>query len=362
MFGSEVPKRIANFEIIREIGRGGMGMVYLAKQVPIGREIAMKILPAQGDNSSEEYKEAMGRFKSEAMTVSKLEHENIVRLYDYGFAKGMHYLAMQYINGYSLYDIIQKRKPLPIETVIEYAKQICRGLNYADQKGVIHRDIKPQNILVSKEDGKCRIVDFGIAKFKRDGRRTMVGIAIGTPEYMSPEQAEGKNLDHQTDVYSLGILIYEMCTGNPPFYGGDPVGIAYRQVNEQPKNPSKLRHDIPVRLELIILKAIKKNKNERYRNTGEILKDLDTVISEGKDSIFDDYEIKASAKYSFRNDVLGGGYDSMSDVYDRNGDNGNVRGFVGNNQTTILIWMIALVSSLFGAIVILLVILLQQVR
>jgi len=279
-----VPKKIANFEIVREIGYGGMGNVYLARQMPVGREVALKVLPVRNAEDPE-YVEAMQRFDSEAKAISLLDHDNIVTLYDYGIADNMSFLAMQYINGNSLFDIIQKHKSIPIDMIAEYAKHICRGLNYAHAKGVVHRDIKPQNILVSKENGKCHITDFGIAKIKRQERITMVGMAVGTPEYMSPEQAEGKNLDLQTDVYSFGILLYELCTGNPPFHGGDPVSIAYRQVHEEPKKPSKHRHDIPLRLENVIMKALKKNKNERYRGMHEILKDIDVLIAESQENL-----------------------------------------------------------------------------
>lgn len=303
MFEQAMPKRIANFEIVRELGRGGMGCVYLAKQMKhtadgteeVLREIALKVLPVQTPANSKElneYNEAKERFDAEIRAVSMLESGNIVRLYDSGFANGMQYLAMQYINGSSLFDIIQHyKKTMPIDKIINYTKQICRGLIFAHNKGVIHRDIKSQNILVSRENDNCHISDFGIARIRREERLTMVGMAVGTPEYMSPEQASGKNLDRQTDIYSLGILIYEMCTGNPPFYGSDPVSVAYRQVHEEPKKPSKIRHDIPVRLENIIIKAIKKNKSERYKNANEILKDLDTIEREEKSSVSDDSRV-----------------------------------------------------------------------
>jgi len=307
MFEQAMPKRIANFEIVRELGRGGMGCVYLAKQMKhtadggeeILREIALKVLPMQTPGNSKEqneYNEAKDRFDAEVRAVSLLESGNIVRLYDSGFADGMQYLAMQYIDGSSLFDIIQRyKKTMPIDKIINYTKQICRGLLFAHNKGVIHRDIKPQNILVSRENDNCHISDFGIARIKRDERLTMVGMAVGTPEYMSPEQASGKNLDQQTDLYSLGILIYELCTGNPPFWGSDPVSVAYRQVHEEPKKPSKIRHDIPVRLENIIMKAIKKNKSERYKTAYDILKDLDTIEREEKSSVSDD--IRATPKF-----------------------------------------------------------------
>lgn len=310
MFEQTIPKRIANFEIIRELGRGGMGCVYLAKQMKqtqgggeeVLRDIALKVLPVQKGGYPEEqkeYEEAKKRFDAEARAVSLLESGNIVRLYDSGFADNMQYLAMQYIDGLSLFDIIQRyKKTMPIDKIIGYTKQICLGLSFAHSKSVIHRDIKPQNILVAKENDNCYISDFGIARIRRDERLTVVGMAVGTPEYMSPEQASGKRLDAQTDIYSLGILIYEMCVGNPPFYGSDPVSVAYQQVHEIPKKPSKIRHDIPVRLENIIMKALKKNKNERYRTAYEIIKDLESLEREEKVSISDDFR-EVSNKFYF---------------------------------------------------------------
>jgi len=335
-----------------------MGEVYLARQMPVGREVALKVLSARNADDPE-YAEAMQRFDSEAKACSLLSHDNIVTLYDYGFTDNMSYLAMQYINGSSLFDLIQKYRPMPIDMIIEYAKQICRGLNYAHSKGVIHRDIKPQNILVSKESGRCHISDFGIAKVKRDERITLVGMAVGTPEYMSPEQAEGKNLDQQTDVYSLGILIYEMCTGNPPFYGSDPMSVAYRQVHEEPKKPSKIRHDIPVRLENIILKALRKNKGERYRGAHEILKDLDVLVSEGRDGISDRNTVKDSAyDYPDKNsDRRMGSRRQQGDrravgVFDddTNRKSGFLQ-FIYRNITTIFIILLVLVADSFSAII-----------
>jgi serine/threonine-protein kinase len=373
----KIPKKIGNFEIISEIGRGGMGQVYLAKQMLVGREVALKVLPAKEGSNSSEYEEAMRRFDAEARAVSLLDHDNIVTLYDYGFADNVHYLAMQYVAGSSLFDIIQKHKPMQIDMIIDYAKQICRGLHYAHNKGVIHRDVKPQNILVSKETNRCHITDFGIAKIKREERITMVGMAVGTPEYMSPEQAEGKNLDPQTDVYSLGILIYEMCTGNPPFYGSDPVSVAYRQVHEEPRKPSKIRHDIPVRMELIIMKALRKNKSERYNGTHEILKDLDILISEGKDSVSSNYatmmkgnrfsaqnnsaELLANRRGSERreSDRRQQGDRRAESVFYEERDTKNsksgVTPFIYDNFAVIIIGLLVLVSVSFAAIVTLLV-------
>jgi serine/threonine-protein kinase len=168
------------------------------------------------------------------------------------------------------------KKHRSIPEIIDYSKQISRALLYAHDKNIIHRDIKPQNVLIDKNN-ICRLTDFGIAKIYAETNITMTGMAVGTPEYMSPEQAEGDVLDVQTDIYSLGIVIYEMLTKNPPFTGKNPVAIAYKQVHELPVPPSALRKDTPKRLELIVLKALKKNRMERYKVVKDMLADLDTV-------------------------------------------------------------------------------------
>jgi serine/threonine-protein kinase len=165
---------------------------------------------------------------------------------------------------------------LPLTEIIDLAKQICRGLRYAHSCNIIHRDIKPQNVLLEK-NGVARLSDFGIAKIFSGTNITMTGSAVGTPEYMSPEQAQGKPLDAQTDIYSLGVVMYEMVTRHPPFTGNNPMAIAYKQVHELPVPPSMKRKDTPKRLELIILKALKKEKRDRYSSVEEMLDHLDSV-------------------------------------------------------------------------------------
>jgi len=183
---------------------------------------------------------------------------------------------MQFVDGMDLSRLIAERKELTIEEVIDFSKQICRGLRYAHNNNVVHRDIKPQNILIDKNN-IVKLSDFGIAKIFSGSDITMTGFTLGTPEYMSPEQALGKNIDHQTDLYSLGIVMYEMLVRRPPFTANDPMAIAYKQVHETPPPPSMKRKDTPKRLEMIILKALKKNKEERYRSVEEMLDHLDSV-------------------------------------------------------------------------------------
>lgn len=267
-----MPETIGNYEIIGRIGKGGMGDIYKAVQKSLDRTVALKVLSPQMGRSDEFSK----RFEIEARAISMLQHQNIVSIYEFGEENGLKYFAMQFVDGVDLGQKLLQKKPLAVSEIIDYSKQICRALLYAHEKNIIHRDIKPQNILIDKCN-ICRLTDFGIAKIYAETNITMTGMAVGTPEYMSPEQAEGDVLDVQTDIYSLGIVIYEMLTKNPPFTGKNPVAIAYKQVHELPVPPSALRKDTPKRLELIVLKALKKNRMERYKAIKDMLGDLDTV-------------------------------------------------------------------------------------
>lgn len=267
-----MPESIGNYKITGRLGRGGMGDIYKAVQASLDRTVALKVLSPQMGRSEEFSK----RFEIEAKAISMLQHHNIVSIYEYGEEQGMKYFAMQFVDGEDLGRRIAKKGNMSFEEIIDVAKQICRGLRYAHSQEIIHRDIKPQNILIEK-GGVCRLSDFGIARIFQQTNLTMTGMAVGTPEYMSPEQAEGLDLDAQTDIYSLGVVIYEMLTKRPPFSGNNPVAIAYKQVHELPLPPSAFRKDTPKRLELIVLKALKKNKMERYKTIEGMLKDLDTV-------------------------------------------------------------------------------------
>lgn len=268
----QIPCQIGKFKITGKLGRGGMGDIYKAVQEPLGRVVALKVLPPQFSRDTEFTR----RFEIEAKAISQLQHQNIVSIYEYGEEGDFRYFAMQYVDGQNLGQRMDHVKQLAIDEIIDIAKQVCRGLRYAHSKGIIHRDIKPQNILID-ESGVVRITDFGIARIFAQSSITMTGVTVGTPEYMSPEQAEGADIDAQSDLYSLGILMYEMLTKKPPFTGNNPVAIAYKQVHELPPPPCQKRHDIPRRLELIVLKALKKDKQERYRNVEEMLEHLDSV-------------------------------------------------------------------------------------
>ena len=273
---TNTPERIGKYRITGVLGRGGMGNVYKAAQEPLNRQVALKLLPQEYARNEE----FQSRFVAEAKAISQLEHQNIVGIYDFGTEEGVHYIAMRYIEVVNLGDRIRKEKKLGWELAVDYARQICRALRYAHERNIIHRDIKPQNILLDNQD-HLFVTDFGIAKLYQETSITRTGVVVGTPEYMSPEQAEGLELNPQTDLYSLGIVLFEMITGDPPFTGENPLSVAYQHVNTPPPLLTDKVKDIPRRLELVVIKALKKDRNNRYKNADELLYDLDTVFDEG---------------------------------------------------------------------------------
>jgi len=265
-------RKFGGYTILEHLGKGGMGDVYKAVQPGLERVVALKILPGILARNAE-FSE---RFLTEAFAISRLQHQNIVTIYDYGEENGQKYIAMQYIQGPTLGKLIQQEKRLDYARIISIAKQICRGLKYAHQSEIVHRDIKSGNIMVEPGD-KVYISDFGIAKVVDSPSITTTGMAMGTPEYMAPEQCEGGVVDGQSDIYGLGIILFEMVTGRPPFLADTPLAVAYKQVHEAPPLLSKKAPDVPPRLELIVAKCLKKAKPERYRNADELLKDLDSA-------------------------------------------------------------------------------------
>lgn len=270
----KIPDAIGNYTILGRLGKGGMGDIYKAIQNPLNRVVALKVLPPHFVRD-EEFAQ---RFEIEARAISLLQHQNIVSIYEYGEEEGYRYFAMQFVDGMDLSQLIESHREVPINEVVDYSRQICRGLRYAHQHDVIHRDIKPQNILIDRTR-IAKLSDFGIAKIfsGTSSDITLTGFTLGTPEYMSPEQALGRKIDHQTDIYSLGIVMYEMLTKQLPFTGGDAMAVAYKQVHDQPILPSQKRRDTPKRLELIVLKALKKDREDRYQSIEEMLSHLDSV-------------------------------------------------------------------------------------
>src|ERR687884_765741 len=259
------------YRIVRKLGAGGMADVYLAEDQELGRRVAIKILNDRhaADDSFIE------RFRREAKNAAGLSHPNIVSIYDRGEAEGTYYIAMEFLDGRSLKELIVSRGPTPIRIAIEYTRQILAAIGYAHRHGIVHRDIKPHNVVVDPE-GRLKVTDFGIAR-SGASQMTEVGSIIGTAQYLSPEQARGAPVDQTSDLYSVGVVLYEMLTGKVPFTGDSPVEIAMKHLSAVPKPPSALRPEVPHDLDMIVLRALAKDPEERYQTAEEMDADLARV-------------------------------------------------------------------------------------
>jgi serine/threonine-protein kinase len=253
---------------VRKLGTGGMANVYLAEDEVLGRRVAIKILDDRhaGDDQFIE------RFRREAKNAASLSHPNIVSIYDRGEAEGTYYIAMEYLDGRSLKELIVARGPAPIHVAVDYARQILAAIRFAHRHGIVHRDIKPHNVLVDGE-GRLKVTDFGIAR-AGTSQMTEAGSIIGTAQYLSPEQAKGAPVDQTSDLYSVGVVLYELLTGAVPFSGDTPVEIAMKHLSSVPEPPSSKRAEIPRDLDLVVLRALAKDPSERYHSAEEMDADL----------------------------------------------------------------------------------------
>ncbi len=261
---------IGNFKIISKFGEGGMANIYKAAQPSLKRTVVLKQL-------KDPNREIINRFKNEALLSASFHHENLVTIYDFLNINRNYYLIMEFVDGEDLRTIIDHAAPLPVYTAALIALGIARGLEYTHSKGTIHRDVKPSNVLVS-HDGEVKIIDFGIAKDDVSTKLTMTGMIVGTPAYMAPEQANGDPLSAQSDVFSLGILLYEMLTGMKPFLGENNTEILARIVRNKYVAPERLNPAIPVALRKIIKKTLRKDPVRRYQNCTELIRDLEKAI------------------------------------------------------------------------------------
>jgi serine/threonine protein kinase/Tfp pilus assembly protein PilF len=263
------------YQIIEELGKGGMGKVYKAQDTDLKEKVAIKLLRPEIASD----KKTIERFRNELKFARKIRHKNVCQMYDLNKEKGLHYITMEYVPGEDLKSMIRMMGQLSSGKTIFIAKQVCEGLAEAHRLGVVHRDLKPQNIMIDR-DGNARIMDFGIARSLKTKGITAAGVMIGTPEYMSPEQVEGKEVDQLSDIYSLGVILYEMVTGRVPFEGDTPFTIGVKHKSEKPKDPKEFNTQLPEDLNLVILRCLEKDKEKRYQRAGEVRAEL-TRIEKG---------------------------------------------------------------------------------
>jgi serine/threonine protein kinase len=263
------------YEVIEELGGGGMGSVYKVFDRKINDKVALKLIRPEIAFDTK----TVERFNNELKLARKVTHRNICRLYDLGEHGKLHFITMEYVSGQDLKRMIRMTRQLSIGTAVAIARQICEGLAESHRLGVVHRDLKPQNIMIDSE-GSVKIMDFGIARSLYSKGVTMTGVLVGTPEYMSPEQAEASDVDLRTDIYALGIILFEMVTGEVPFRGETPLSIAIKHREEIPSDPCDLNSQVPEDLCAVILKCLEKKKERRYDSAEALLRDL-TNIEQG---------------------------------------------------------------------------------
>ncbi len=271
-------EKIGRYEIVSELGRGAMGLVYRAVDPNIGRTVALKTMRV--DVHGMEHEEMLRRFKNEARAAGLMNHPNIVTIYDAGEVDGLFYIAMEYLEGETVQSLMMQKRVLPAEQIVEIGVQVCAGLEYAHQMKVIHRDIKPANIMITRQN-VAKIMDFGISKAA--GTMTNTSQVLGTPNYMAPEQVKGLDLDGRADLFSFGVVLYEMATGERPFAGQNVTTIIYKIVNENPVPPSEKEASVHPGLSAVIARCLSKDPSERYTRAADLARDLANYRSIGAD-------------------------------------------------------------------------------
>jgi serine/threonine-protein kinase len=276
-------RQLGDYQLLRRLGRGAMAEVYLAEQSSLHRQVAVKVL--KGNLATDE--SYVKRFHFEAQAAASLVHANIVQIHEVGCIDGIHYIAQEYVQGQNLRELMVRHGPPETRLAVNVMRQVAAALYKAGECGIVHRDIKPENIMLAKS-GEVKVADFGLSRAMDDGgavNLTQVGITMGTPLYMSPEQVEGKPLDPRSDIYSFGVTCYHMLAGVPPFRGDTALAVAVQHLKKQPDRLEKLRPDLPRALCRIVHKMLAKDPTQRYSSARELLKDLKSLPIEGGDDI-----------------------------------------------------------------------------
>lgn len=302
------------YEIIRKIGDGGMAFVYEAKDRLLNRTVAVKVLRPEFVDDEE----FLGKFKREAEAVASLSHPNIVNVYDVGEDGKVHYIVMEFIDGQNLKEIIKNEGVLDEYTALDITKQIAMALSAAHRKGIIHRDIKPHNILISNEGRIVKVADFGIAKAVSNSTMTNIGSIIGSVHYFSPEQAKGKFVTSNADLYSLGIVLYEMLIGKVPFRGDSPISIALQHINDNLDFTQEEKVRIPQSVRTIIKKLTEKSSADRYQSAEELIEDIEYIEKNIDLDFIKEYDNYATQKIEdreLRNSMVNVG-DNQEEAYD----------------------------------------------
>ncbi len=309
-----IGKRLGQYEITRKIGAGGMGEVFEARDTKLTRNVAIKVLSIE----SEQDDEFVQRFTREANTAAALDHPNIITIYNVGVQEGLHYIAMRYAEGQTLGGIIRQEGALSPARALRITEQLAKALDYAHEKGVIHRDLKPANIMIGRDD-HVTLMDFGIAKALAGAKLTRTGVAMGTPDYMSPEQFQGTEVDARSDVYSLGIVLYEMLTGEVPFTGDTPFAILHGHIYEPPPPPRQYNPQLSEDIEGVILRSLAKRPEDRYQIAGDLVSALRAAVTAAvPTSVFTEQNLKLvleqGKEYQLSPGVLKMGREAGNDV------------------------------------------------
>ncbi len=261
------------FQLLKELGRGGMGIVFQAHDKQLKEQVAIKVLSPLLSNNAD----GLERLKREVSAARRITHPNVIRIHDISEASGLHFVSMEYFSGTTLKELIRRNGAYSLAQGSQIAFQICDGLESAHRQGVIHRDLKSQNVIVN-DAGELKIIDFGLATSAHQQGMTATGLILGTPEYMAPEQVAGKKADERADIYSFGIILYEIFTGKVPFTGESAIAVGFQQLREDPPPPREINPQLSSKLEEIILKALQKDPLSRYSSVGEMRTDLEEIF------------------------------------------------------------------------------------